>query len=385
MGELHLTMLVAGRELRETFRGKAFWIVAAIVLVASTAGMILPEVIGDDGPTHYEVAVVEGDPSLDTALRFAATAVDAKLTILHPETQQAAQVAVDEGDADAALIAGADPVIVVKADKDQRLVGVLQQVLATRSLALELRRAGLTEAQVEEALSVPAARVEQVDTGDASRRASAAILSIVLYLLLFMLMVGVANGTAIEKANRISEVLLAVVPPRALLFGKVLGVGAAGLLTTLAGAIPVIVKSAAGGDLPDGLGSALAGGAAWFLLGLVLYLTIAGALGALVERQEQAATVVAPLQVLLVFGYLVAQSASDSPVGTVLAYLPLTSPLVMPSRLAVGASSPVEMAISLSLGVLAVALSLRLGATVYRRAIVRTGRRLKLHEVLVSR
>jgi len=32
-----------------------------------------------------------------------------------------------------------------------------------------------------------------------------------------------------------------------------------------------------------------------------------------------------------------------------------------------------------------VAVSLRLGATVYRRAIVRTGRRLKLREVLVSR
>jgi ABC-2 type transport system permease protein len=274
---------------------------------------------------------------------------------------------------------------VVKADKDQRLVGVLQQVLATRSLALELRRAGLSEGQVEDALAVPAARVEQVDTGDESRRASAAILSIVLYLLLFMLMVAVANGTAIEKSNRISEVLLAVVPPRSLLFGKVLGVGAAGLLTTLAGALPVIVKSAAGGDLPDGLGSALAGGAAWFLLGLVLYLTVAGALGALVERQEQAATAVAPLQVLLVAGYLVAQSASDTPVGTVLAYLPLTSPLVMPSRLAVGGSSPAEMAISLALGVLAVALSLRLGASVYRRAIVRTGRRLKLREVLVSR
>ena len=54
-------------------------------------------------------------------------------------------------------------------------------------------------------------------------------MSIVLYLLLFMLMIQVANGTAIEKANRISEVLLAIVRPGALLFGKVIGVGIIGL------------------------------------------------------------------------------------------------------------------------------------------------------------
>ena len=55
-----------------------------------------------------------------------------------------------------------------------------------------------------------------------------------------MLMIGVANGTAIEKANRISEVLLAIVRPAALLFGKVIGVGVIGILTILAGAIPVL-------------------------------------------------------------------------------------------------------------------------------------------------
>src|SRR3546814_19716449 len=99
-----------------------------------------------------------------------------------------------------------------------------------------------------------------------------------------MLMIQVANGTAIEKSNRISEVLLAIVRPGALLFGKVLGVSIVGILTLAAAIVPVLVKLLSGGDLPDGLGGGLAGGAAWFVLGLATSLVAAGALGALVGR-----------------------------------------------------------------------------------------------------
>jgi ABC-2 type transport system permease protein len=87
---------------------------------------------------------------------------------------------------------------------------------------------------------------------------------------------------------------------------------------------------------------------------------------------------------ILIGSYLVAQSAPDSPVARVLAYIPLSSPLVMPSRLALGEASGVEMVISLALLLAAVVVVGRVGATVYRRAVVRTGRRLKLREVLRS-
>jgi ABC-2 type transport system permease protein len=204
----------------------------------------------------------------------------------------------------------------------------------------------------------------------------------VLYLLLLMLMIGVANGTAIEKANRISEVLLATVRPGSLLFGKVIGVGLTGILTITAGALPVVVKVVVGGDVPAGTWAAVAGGAAWFVLGLALYLTIAASLGALVERQEETGSVIAPLSMLLVGTYIVAQSAADTPLGTVMAYFPLTSPLIMPSRLALGVASPAEVVASLLIGLVAVVVVVRVGAVVYRRGIVRTGRRLRLREVL---
>src|SRR3546814_12024880 len=114
-----------------------------------------------------------------------------------------------------------------------------------------------------------------------------------------MLMIQVANCTAFEKSNRISEVLLAIVRPGALLFGKVLGVSIVGILTLAAAIVPVLVKLLSGGDLPDGHGGALAGGAAWFVLGLATYLVAAGALGALVARQEEAGSAAQPLSGVL--------------------------------------------------------------------------------------
>jgi ABC-2 type transport system permease protein len=177
-------------------------------------------------------------------------------------------------------------------------------------------------------------------------------------------------------------VLLAIVRPAPLLFGKVIGVGLIGLFTLVAGVIPVLVKLVIGGDLPAGLPAGLLAGAAWFVLGTALYLTVAGALGALVERQEEAGSAVAPLSIVLIGSYLVGQSASATSLGAVLSVLPLTSTLVMPSRIAIGAASPGAIVLSLVLGVAAVVVAVRIGAGVYRRAIVRTGRRLKLGEVL---
>jgi ABC-2 type transport system permease protein len=120
----------------------------------------------------------------------------------------------------------------------------------------------------------------------------------------------------------------------------------------------------------------------WFLLGLALYLTIAGALGALVERQEEASSAVSPLMAVLIGTFVLLETGPDSPVTAVLAYVPLSSPLVEPARLAAGASSPTEVIGSLLVSLVAVAIAFRFASVVYGRAIVRTGRRLKVGEIL---
>ena len=54
----------------------------------------------------------------------------------------------------------------------------------------------------------------------------------------------------------------------------------------------------------------------------------------------------------------------------------------MPARLALGDASAGEIVASLIVGFATVVLVLRLGAAIYQRGIVHTGRRLRLGEVL---
>ncbi len=374
--------LVAAREVREALRRRSFWVVAALLLVGSTAAMVLPEVLGDDGPKRYKIATVDGSPRLDAGLLSAVRALDATLEVRSVADRDAARAAVEEDDVDLAVVAGGERNTIVAGSGNDALVAMVQQALTRESVRSRLEQLGVPGSEVDNVLAAPPPAVERLDPDSNERRAASGAISTLLYILLLSLSVQVATGTAIEKANRISEVLLAIVRPGALLFGKVVGVGIVGLATLACAIVPVLVKGAVGGDLPEGLGAAVVGSAPWVLIGSALYLTLGGALGALVERQEEAGSAVMPLTLALVGSFFVAQGAPESPLASVLAYFPLTSPLVMPARIAVGAATPLEMAISAGVGVAAVALVVRMGAVVYRRAIVRTGRRLKLREVL---
>jgi ABC-2 type transport system permease protein len=382
---LTATRLVAGRELREAFRRWSLWIVLALLFVGATVGMALPDLL-DEGSTRYDVAVESGLTSASSTfandLRASASRIDAHVVLRDVADAARARALVDDGDVDLAIVGEQQPTVIVRKGEHDTLVALVRQALATGALTTQLQQSGLDAATVDRILTAPTVRVDEIAADDSDRRASAAILSLVLYLLLLLLMMQVATGIAIEKANRISEVLLAVVRPTALFFGKIIGVGVVGLAGLAAAGIPVVAKAATSGDLPAGLGPALAGGLPWMLLGIALYLTTAGALGALVERQEEVGSVLAPLSILLIGTYVLAQSSADGSLGAILAIFPYTSPIVMPSRLALGDASAGEIVASLVVAVVTVVFVLRLGAAVYRRGIVHTGRRMRLGEVL---
>ncbi len=384
MSPFRSTMLVAERELRETMRRKTFWIVLAVLFLGSTAAVVLPEVLDDDDPTTYHVAVSGDATGFGPALQALGPAVDGEIEIVPVTDVDAARQQVDDDDAAVGVVLGDHPddapTIIVRAGSHERLVGAVSQALAAASLDQRLSDAGLSDDEIGDVLTAPAPVLDERDTESESRRGASFALSLVLYLLLLTVMIQVANGIAIEKANRISEVLLAIVRPGPLMFGKVIGVGVTGVTALLITLAPVVAKLVIGGDLPEGIGAAVAGSAVWFGLGLTFYLLIAAALGALVERQEEAGAVVSPLTAILVGTFIVSSGGGDSVVGAVLAWVPLTSPLVEPTRIAIGASSPVEMAGSAIVLLVSIAIAARVGSRVYARGIVHTGKRMKLRD-----
>ena len=82
MSPFRSTMLVAERELRETMRRKTFWIVLAVLFLGSTAAVVLPEVLDDDDPTTYHVAVSGDATGFGPALQALGPAVDGEIEIV---------------------------------------------------------------------------------------------------------------------------------------------------------------------------------------------------------------------------------------------------------------------------------------------------------------
>lgn len=210
---------------------------------------------------------------------------------------------------------------------------------------------------------------------------------ILLFVLLSQYGTWILLGVVEEKSSRVVEVLLATLRPRQLLAGKVLGIGLVALLqATLILAVALGVGAAVGSDvLHGGNPTDVLATLAWLVLGYVFYCWVYAAAGSLATRQEHIQTLAFPLQLPLLLGYITSLTAitsgSASTFVHVLAYLPPTAPFAMPVLVALGQVTWWQFAISVVLSVAATAGVSRLAATVYVRAILRTGQRVRLRDI----
>jgi ABC-2 type transport system permease protein len=391
------TRLVIGRELLVGFGRKSYRITLAILALGGLAVAVLPRVLSSDSKPSYTVAGVGNAPSgFDGALDAVAEALEIKVLIERVGDRDAAEAAVVDGSADAALAwpPGADrgqdhepPTLLQDTSTAPELVAALSNAAVVSSTTQRLAALGVAPEDAARVLAAPP-RSELVATPASTGQAGVGY-AVVLVLYLFILLAGnqVAQGVAVEKTNRIAESLLATVRASQLLAGKVVGIGLLAVTGLLATGAPVVVSLLAGGDVdvPDGAVFQIVAGLGWFVLGFALYACAYAALGALVDRQEEIGGAVMPLTFALVGTFFLAVQAQESPesaLAVVASLVPATAPMVMPMRTAVGAASAVEIVVSVLGVMLAAALLVRVGGSVYRRAMIRTGRRLKLREML---
>ena len=213
------------------------------------------------------------------------------------------------------------------------------------------------------------------------------VASLLLYMQLIIFGLAVASGVVEEKSSRVIEVLMAAVPPRALLAGKILGIGLLGLfqlaLTALVG---LAVASASGAlELRSADLGILAVVLLWFVLGYVFYSTIYAISGVIVSRQEDLQSSSTPVTMVLVAGYIVAFPVLEDPsssLAVISSLVPFTSPIVMPVRVAVGETGSAEIAASLGILALSIALLIPLAARIYESSVLRMGKPMKVREAL---
>ncbi|WP_336208373.1 ABC transporter permease [Nonomuraea sp. LPB2021202275-12-8] len=362
-------MLVAGREIRTHLRTKAFLISLAITAVLVGALAFAPKFLG--GPESFTLGTVHSQQ-----LPLQAAAPDAEFEWRSFPDEESARKAVLAGDVDAVLVNGTK--VISDGEIDSQL-GVLMQ---STNREVKLGAAGV---------QIPPLTMESVGA-DTRYQAARTGIAVVLVLVLFMLIIGqvmtVAMGVVEEKGSRIVEILLSSVRPWQLLGGKIIGLGVLGLINLATIIVVGLGASFASGfaaEFPPGMAAIVAGVLVWFVLGYAFFATMAAALSSLVSRQEEVGNVMSPLTMLIMAAYFVAFYATTDPTGTVatvVSFVPPFSSMVMPVRMAAVEVPLWEVGVSVALMVLAVLGTLSFGAKVYERAVLRTGARVKLGEVL---
>ena len=230
---------------------------------------------------------------------------------------------------------------------------------------------------------------------DIGRAAFFAVAGISLLFSVFFSSGYVLNALVEEKENRVMEVLLSSVKPDALLLGKFLGLGAAGLLQMAAWLSSVGVGVLVVGlivDIPadfltmPGIGD-IAIAAGYFLFGYALFASLMAAVGAVTtslrEANQISAIVIVPAFIPVWLNFILF-TEPEGTVARVLTYIPVTAPVTGLIRLAIDAMGPLETVAALLVLAASAAGALWLAMRLFRAYLLMYGKRPTLKDMARS-
>jgi ABC-2 type transport system permease protein len=383
--------LVAKRELNTRLRTKSFVIGTAVILVVFAGYFLLQAtLLGDAG--RSKIGLSGQATGISDQLKTAAQQLGRDVETITVTSPAEGRKQVEKGDLDALLSGSAsDLQVLVKSDLDKQLHAALNSIAQQQVLNAKLLEAGLDAPQVLNAISTATVKVTSITPPDPERD-QRLVIGLVMVFLLYLSITTygtlVAQGIVEEKSSRVVEILLSTLRPWQLMLGKVLGLGLTGLIQLVILACAGLGMATATGTLTlSGVAtSTVLWGLLWYVLGFFLYASIFAGTGSLVSRQEDVQSVVTPVMMVLIGGFVVGLSLlQQSPGGTattVLSLIPLLSPVLMPGRIAAGSVSDLQVGLSIVITLAAIALFTWLGGRIYHNAVLRMGSRVRLREAL---
>ena len=212
-----------------------------------------------------------------------------------------------------------------------------------------------------------------------------------LMMLFYLLIIGASsmmlNSITHEKQNRVIEILLTSISPAQMLIGKTIALGLAGLLQTMVWiGTGYTLLNLAGRQfsLPASFmlsPSILVWGIIFFVLGYALYASLMAGLGALVpnpkEGSQATLVILFPLIIPLFFSNMVA-TAPNAPIFVFFSLFPLTSPISMISRMSAASIPAWQLAVSVTLLLLAILYTMRIVSRMFRAQALLSGKPFKV-------
>jgi ABC-2 type transport system permease protein len=226
-----------------------------------------------------------------------------------------------------------------------------------------------------------------------SAEISVTVLFFLMYMVIMLYGMNVARSIIEEKTSRVFEVMLATIRPEEMMAGKIIGVGSVGLTQVgiwLAAGVLLSGSSIAanlGGQMVHVAltGPQVAFFFVFFILGYLFYSSIAAALGAMTnseqELQQLNMFLVLPLAVCFITLKSVLTSP-DGPLARALALIPPFTPLLMYLRVSLGHPAPWEVALSIALTSASIYAIIWITSRIYRVGVLMYGKRPNLPEIL---
>jgi len=397
--------VVFSAEFTRRITGRAFragTVIGAIGIVVLTT---LPTLLSGMTSSASKKVVLIGEPAL-TAQAEKAIARDFEVAARLPRLDQApdAKFLDTHGKAAAVAVLAAHPGlrVTVYARDPSQFRDTFARDLATVQIGLAL---GVPPARVEASSKVP------VDVHDVSGRFADAAAAdaakgvayffvILLYLSILLNAQAIMTSVAEEKTNRIAELLVATLDPARLLAAKILATAATSFIQLgVWVAVGMIVgrmvphASAGGAEAPSLLGSVdistgeLLAFVAFFVVGFAQYGVLYAAAASLINRTEDLGAVAGPLVIPVIIGFILAMlgmNAPNDPRIVAFSLVPLVSPFVMFTRVAVSSVPVWQLVLSLAVNVAGAVLLAWASGKVYRVGLLLYGRPPSLRQVIAT-
>ena len=267
----------------------------------------------------------------------------------------------------------------------------LQSSIKSVLILERLTAKGMSVAEID-VLNAPV----DIDTSASGNTMAALASAYVMFLLMYMAIalygMNTARSIIEEKTSRVFEVLLATIKPDELLAGKILGVGAVGLTQVGIWMFAAALLSTSGlAASLIGSGHSLISGLQivyfllYFVFGFLLYSSIAAALGAMTNSEQELQQLNMFLMMPLFFCMLMLLPiirAPNSMLSQITSLIPFCSPLLMNVRASLTEVPAWQIGLSFALMSLTIVVILWISSRIYRVGILMYGKKPNLPEIL---
>lgn len=354
--------LVAGREMKVKMTSKAFVVTTAIVLGLLLAAVLVGPRLADwlGGTAGAGVAV-----TAETAQAVGALGDSYDLRTVG--STDAAREAVRAGEVEAAVVPDeAGPAGLAVVGLDSAPTDLVQALSTTPAVELLDPNAAAPGLQYLIAFGF----------------------GIVFFTIAITYGQQIAVSVIEEKQSRVVEILLAAIPAKAMMAGKVIGNSAMALFqVALVAGVLLLGMQINETVLPlDGLGAPILWFVLLFAIGFVMIASLYAAAASLVSRQEDIGSTSLPVMMLIMLPYFAVIFFNDDPQALrIMSFIPFCAPVAVPLRVFLGQGETWEHVAALGVLVLSTGLAIWFAATIYERSILRTGKAMTWSQALRSR